>query len=134
VNVTFLARGDTATRQGGTRCCRRNIAFKVLGPFGQGGLAVATFIAAWINFGLVLWVGVRAGLTRCELGRSLRRLGAPALIPAAPLWIGRRSVARPPTKYIRLYILAFGVDFGLHEKVATESDVYSFHRVAARDI
>ena len=34
-----------------------------MGPLAQVGLALATSIGAWINFGLVLWFARRAGLT-----------------------------------------------------------------------
>jgi len=94
VVATFQARGDTATPvKAALIAAVVNIAFKVLlmGPLAQVGLAVATSIGAWINFALVLWFGTRAGLTRfdAELGRSLSRLGAAALILAATLWIGQ---------------------------------------------
>ena len=67
--ATFFARGDTATPvKAALTAAAVNIAFKValMGPLAQVGLALATSIGAWINLGLVVWFGVRAGHMRSD--------------------------------------------------------------------
>lgn len=62
--ATFFARGDTATPvKAALIAAAVNIAFKfmLMGPLAQVGLALATSIGAWINFGLVVWFAHRAG-------------------------------------------------------------------------
>src|SRR5207249_3972270 len=63
--ATFLARGDTATPlKAALVAAAVNIAFKLVltGPLAQVGLALATTIGAWINFGLVIFFAARRGL------------------------------------------------------------------------
>jgi putative peptidoglycan lipid II flippase len=65
VTATFLARGDTATPvKAALTAAGVNIVFKVaflyFTALAQVGLALATSIGAWINFGLILWFGLRA--------------------------------------------------------------------------
>ena len=65
VTATFLARGDTATPvKAALTAAGVNIVFKVVFLYftalAQVGLALATSIGAWINFGLILWFGLRA--------------------------------------------------------------------------
>ncbi|MFL5047903.1 MAG: lipid II flippase MurJ, partial [Xanthobacteraceae bacterium] len=65
VSATFLARGDTWTPvKAALAAASVNIALKIalMGPLAQVGLALATAIGAWINFGLVVWFAARAGL------------------------------------------------------------------------
>src|SRR5438128_2478360 len=65
VIATFLARGDTATPlKAALIAAVINIAFKLVltGPLAQVGLALATTIGAWINFGLVIFFASRRGL------------------------------------------------------------------------
>jgi putative peptidoglycan lipid II flippase len=91
----FFARGDTATPvKAALIAVPVNIAFKVLlmGPLAQVGLALATTVGAWINFGLVLWFGVRAGHLRRdpELARTIAKLAAAGLALALVLGFGQR--------------------------------------------
>src|SRR5215204_4717894 len=65
VSATCLARGNTWTPvKAALAAASVNIALKValMGPLAQVGLALATAIGAWINFGLVVWFAARAGL------------------------------------------------------------------------
>src|SRR5437667_10088489 len=65
VIATFLPRGATATPpQAALIAAVINIAFKLVltGPLAQVGLALATTIGAWINFGLVIFFASRRGL------------------------------------------------------------------------
>ena len=94
----FFARGDTATPvKAALIAVAINIAAKILlmGPLAQVGLALATTIGAWINFGLVVWLGLRAGFTRPdrELMRSTGKLAVAGLALAAALWLAARPVA-----------------------------------------
>jgi putative peptidoglycan lipid II flippase len=64
--ATFLARGDTLTPvKAALSAAAVNIALKIaflyLTALSQVGLALATAIGAWVNFGLIVWFGVRAG-------------------------------------------------------------------------
>jgi putative peptidoglycan lipid II flippase len=97
VVAMFFARGDTATPvKAALIAVPVNIAFKVLlmGPLAQVGLALATAIGGWINFGLVLWYGARAGHLRrdADLLRAIAKLAAAGLALALVLWFGQRPV------------------------------------------
>jgi putative peptidoglycan lipid II flippase len=77
--ATFFARGDTATPvKAALAAAAVNIALKVvlMGPLAQVGLALATAVGAWINLGLVVWFGVRAGHMRSDarLTQSMLKL------------------------------------------------------------
>lgn len=90
--ATFFARGDTATPvKAALIAAAVNIAFKILlmGPLAQVGLALATSIGAWVNFGLVTWFAVRAGHATLEprLMHSALKLAAAAIALAAVLWV-----------------------------------------------
>jgi putative peptidoglycan lipid II flippase len=67
--ATFQARGDTRTPAncfyGGLAV---NVALKLLlsGPYGPAGLAFATAIGAWINFGALIAIGHYRGLARAD--------------------------------------------------------------------
>ena len=79
VVAPFLARGDTATPvKAALIGTAINIVFKVvlMVPLAQVGLALATSIGAWINFILVLYFAVRAGVIAAdaELKASLIKL------------------------------------------------------------
>src|ERR1700734_1492422 len=81
VVAPFLARGDTLTPvKAALTGTAVNIAFKIalMGSLAQVGLALATAIGAWINFILVLWFAVRAGLIAVDatLKSSLMKLTA----------------------------------------------------------
>jgi putative peptidoglycan lipid II flippase len=95
VVAMFFARGDTATPvKAALIAVPVNIAFKVLlmGPLAQVGLALATAIGGWINFGLVLWYGARAGHLRrdADLLRAIAKLAVAGLALALVLWFGQR--------------------------------------------
>src|ERR1700730_1837349 len=89
----FFARGDTATPvKAALIAVPVNIAFKILlmGPLAQVGLALATTIGAWINFGLVLWFGARAGYLRRDpdLTRAIGKLIVASAALALVLCLG----------------------------------------------
>jgi putative peptidoglycan lipid II flippase len=94
VVATFYARGDTATPvKAALIAAAVNIALKVvlMGPLAQVGLALATSIGAWINFGLVVWFAHRAGYGGIDarLQHSLTRLILAGFILAAALLLAR---------------------------------------------
>src|ERR1044072_7123152 len=71
VTAPFLARGDTATPvKAALAAVGINIAFKIaflaFTALAQVGLALATSIGAWVNFGLILWFGLRAGFVSLD--------------------------------------------------------------------
>jgi putative peptidoglycan lipid II flippase len=95
VVATFFARGDTATPvKASLTAAAVNIAFKIMlvGSLAQIGLALATSIGAWINLGLVTWLGMRAGLISFDdrLRRSLLRFALAGAALAAALWAGQQ--------------------------------------------
>ena len=95
VTATFLARGDTATPvKAALAAAAVNIGFKFLlmGPLAQIGLALATAIGAWVNFALVLWLALRAGLVRIDgrLKDSAGKLILAGVLLAALLLPGER--------------------------------------------
>ncbi len=90
--ATFLARGDTATPvKASLIAVVINIAFKValMGPLAQVGLALATTIGAWVNFGLVVWFAHKAGLARLDarLRSSAPKLALATLALAGAVWL-----------------------------------------------
>ena len=96
--ATFFARGDTATPvKAALIAAAVNIAFKVLlmGPLAQVGLALATSIGAWINLGLVVWFGIRAGHVQIDarLRQSAVKLIGAGLVLAVVLWLCLGPVA-----------------------------------------
>jgi putative peptidoglycan lipid II flippase len=99
VTATFLARGDTATPvKASLIAVAVNVAFKIvlMAPLAQVGLALATSIGAWLNFGLVAWFAVRAG----HLGMDARlrgnviRLAIAGIALALALWLAEGALAR----------------------------------------
>jgi putative peptidoglycan lipid II flippase len=97
VIATFLARGDTATPlKAALIAAAVNIAFKLVltGPLAQVGLALATTIGAWINFGLVIFFAARRGLIGFDAGllRSTLKLAAAGIALAAALWLAKAPV------------------------------------------
>jgi putative peptidoglycan lipid II flippase len=97
--ATFFARGDTATPvKAALIAAAVNIAFKFLlmGPLAQVGLAIATSLGAWINLGLVIWFGIRAGHIQIDarLRHSAVRLAAAGLALALVLWLCSAPVTR----------------------------------------
>ena len=97
--ATFFARGDTATPvKAALIAAAVNIAFKfmLMGPLAQVGLALATSIGAWINLGLVIWFGIRAGHVQIDarLRQSAVKLAVAGLVLALVLWLASAPVAR----------------------------------------
>src|SRR4051812_39423299 len=96
---TFLARGDTATTvKAALTAVAVNIGFKIafltFTTLAQVGLALATSIGAWINFGLLLWFGLRAGFIRFDIAfkRAVLKLLLAGLALVAALWIAQWPV------------------------------------------
>ena len=97
VTATFLARGDTWTPvKAALLAALVNIAFKIvlMGPLAQVGLALATALGAWINFGLVVWFAARAGLIAIDdrLRTSTAKIAIAGLALALVLWLGQGPV------------------------------------------
>jgi len=97
VTATFLARGDTATPVKALfASVVVNVALKVLlmRDFAQVGLAFATSVGVWINFGLVVWYARRAGLIAIDerLKRSAARIALAGLVLAVALFAGARAL------------------------------------------
>lgn len=97
--ATFFARGDTATPvKAALIAAAVNIAFKfmLMGPLAQVGLALATSIGAWINLGLVIWFGMRAGHIKIDarLRQSAVKFLLAGVVLAVVLWLCRAPVAR----------------------------------------
>ena len=99
VTATFLARGDTATPVKALFVSVVvNVALKLLlmRDFAQVGLAFATSVGVWINFGLVVWFAWRARLIAVDerLKRSAGKLALAGLALAAALFVGARAFER----------------------------------------
>src|SRR4051794_39154984 len=97
--ATFLARSDTATTvKAALTAVAMNIGFKVaflyFTTLAQVGLALATSIGAWINFGLILWFGVRAGFMSFDAAfrRAVLKLILAGMVLTAALWIAQWPV------------------------------------------
>jgi putative peptidoglycan lipid II flippase len=118
--ATFLARGDTAaTVKAALTAVAVNIAFKIaflyFTTLAQVGLALATSIGAWINFGLILWFGLRAGFMSFDAAfkRAVLKLVLAGVALTAALWIAQWPVlamtAGFPGKHnwLALLLLAF---------------------------
>ena len=96
---TFLARGDTATTvKAALTAVAVNIAFKIaflsFTTLAQVGLALATSIGAWINFGLIVWFGLRSGFMSFDAAfkRSVLKLIVAGLVLVAALWVAQWPV------------------------------------------
>jgi putative peptidoglycan lipid II flippase len=99
VTATFLARGDTATPVKALFVSVAvNVALKILlmRQYAQVGLAFATSVGVWINFGLVVWYAHRARLIVVDdrLRRSAAKLAIAGLVLAAALHIGAHAFDR----------------------------------------
>jgi putative peptidoglycan lipid II flippase len=100
VSATFLARGDTATPVRALAVSVAiNVALKVLlmDRYAQVGLAFATSIGVWVNFGLLVWFARRRGLISFDdrLRSAVTRLGVSGMALAAALFFA----AGPVTAY-----------------------------------
>jgi putative peptidoglycan lipid II flippase len=100
VTATFLARGDTATPvRAALIAVAVNVGCKAVfystTSLAQVGLALATAIGAWLNFGLVLWYAARAGHFQFDTGlaRPLGRLAAAGIALALALGLAQGPVA-----------------------------------------
>jgi putative peptidoglycan lipid II flippase len=96
---TYLARGDTATTvKAALTAVAVNIALKVaflyLTTLSQVGLALATAIGAWINFGLIVWFGMRAGFMSFDAAfrRDIGKLALAGIALAAALFVSQWPV------------------------------------------
>ncbi|HEU5275980.1 MAG TPA: murein biosynthesis integral membrane protein MurJ [Xanthobacteraceae bacterium] len=99
VSATFLARGDTATPVKALFVSVVvNVALKILlmRDYAQVGLAFATSVGVWINFGLIVWYAWRAGLIVIDdrLKRSAGRIALAGLALAGALLVSERLLDR----------------------------------------
>jgi putative peptidoglycan lipid II flippase len=101
VVATFLARQDTATTvKAALTAAAVNIALKIVllytTDLAQVGLALATSVGAWINFGLLIWFGKRGGIIAFDRAfwRAVWKLMIAGAILAAALWLAQWPVAR----------------------------------------
>lgn len=113
VNTTFYARHDTATPVRATLTAFAvNIALKVVFVwglnFGIAGVALGTSLGAWVNVGILTWLGLGRGLLKIDAG-FWRSLG-PILLAAAAAGGGSYAgtilgakIAVPPV--VHLWIL-----------------------------
>ena len=97
VSATFLARGDTATPVWALAAgVAVNVALKILlmDRYAQVGLAFATSVGVWVNFGLLVWFAMRAQLLSIDdrLRSSVMRLGLAGLAMAAVLVVAAGPV------------------------------------------
>jgi putative peptidoglycan lipid II flippase len=93
----FLARGDTATPvKAALAAALVNILLKValMGSLAQVGLALATSVGAWLNWGLLVWFARRSKFERPEapLDRAAR-LVASGLLLGLAFYAGQRFFA-----------------------------------------
>jgi putative peptidoglycan lipid II flippase len=93
----FLARGDTATPvKAALASALVNILLKValMGSLAQVGLALATSVGAWLNWGLLVWFARRSKFERPEvpLDRAMRLIASGLLLGLA-FYAGQRFFA-----------------------------------------
>jgi putative peptidoglycan lipid II flippase len=117
--ATFLARGDTATAvKAALAAAAVNILLKIVllytTALAQVGLALATSIGAWINFGLILWFGLRAGFMRFDntFWRDLGKFVAAGVALTAALFVAQWPIIAlaaglPAHNVTALLLLAF---------------------------
>jgi len=95
-----------------------NIALKIVllytTDLAQAGLALATSAGAWINFGLILWFGLRAGFIRFDSAfrRDAGKLAVAGIALAAVLFVAQWPVIAlaaglPAHNITALVMLAF---------------------------
>jgi len=119
VVATFLSRQDTATPvKAALSAAALNIALKVVllytTSLAQVGLALATSLGAWINFGLIIAFGLRARLLAfdAELKRVAAKLLVAGLVLAAALFLAQWPVLAlaaglPAHNLVALALLGF---------------------------
>jgi len=96
---TFLARGDTATTvKAALTAVAVNVVLKIVllytTALAQVGLALATSVGVWINFGLIVWFAARAGFIgfSADFRTVLAKLALATLALAAALWVAQWPV------------------------------------------
>jgi len=99
VSSCFLARGDTATPVKALLVSVViNVALKILlmSRFAQVGLAFATSVGVWVNFGLRTWFAMRAKLMSFDtrLKTAMMKLAVAGLVLTAALFIAAAPVIR----------------------------------------
>jgi len=99
VSSTFLARGDTATPVKALMVSVVvNVALKILlmDRYAQVGLAFATSVGVWVNFGLLAWFATRRKLLRVDgrLRSSAAKLAVAGLALAMALFLAAAPVTR----------------------------------------
>jgi putative peptidoglycan lipid II flippase len=99
VSSCFLARGDTATPVKALLVSVVvNVALKIMlmNRYAQVGLAFATSIGVWVNFGLLTWFAMRAKLMSFDarLRTSLVKLALAGVALAAALLLAAAPVVR----------------------------------------
>ncbi len=118
ITVTFLSRGDTLTPVKALAVAVAvNVALKVLlmDRYAQVGLAFATSIGAWINFGLLIWFAVRRDLLVIDdrLKAASVKLAIAGVALAVALVLGVRFIptmfAGWPTLRAEVTLLLLGV-------------------------
>jgi putative peptidoglycan lipid II flippase len=115
VSATFLARGDTATPVRALAVSIAiNVALKVLlmSRYAQVGLAFATSIGVWVNFGLLVWFAWRRGLISFDdrLRLATVRLGVSGIAMAVALFAAAGPVMAYCEAFGRLrFIAALGL-------------------------
>ena len=119
VVATFLSRQDTATPvKAALTAAALNIALKIVllytTELAQVGLALATSLGAWINFGLIVWFGMRARLLAfdSDLKRVIAKLVGAGAALAAALFVAQWPVLAlaaglPAHNLIALMLLGF---------------------------
>ena len=103
VVATFLARQDTATTvKAALTAVALNIALKIVllytTDLAQVGLALATSAGAWVNFGLLLWFGMRAGFIAFDRAfwSAVSKLAIAGVVLAAALGLLQWPVLGSP--------------------------------------
>jgi putative peptidoglycan lipid II flippase len=115
VSSTFLARGDTATPVKALMISVVvNVALKValMDRYAQVGLAFATSIGVWVNFGLLFWFAMRRKLMRVDdrLRSSAVKLAFAGIALAVALFTAAGPVIRQCESFGTLrYAAALGV-------------------------
>jgi putative peptidoglycan lipid II flippase len=119
----FLARGDTATPvKAALSAVAVNIALKVAFLYwtalSQVGLALATAIGAWINFGLLVWFARRVDFMDFggDFARAMTKLAVATALLAAVLTVAdialRRMAGLPDLATLAILALAGAIVYG----------------------
>lgn len=112
--ASFQARGDTMTPMKiALAAVAVNVALKVVlfAPMGAPGLALATAVGAWINFGLLVWLAVRRGDMRPDA--LLRKTIAASAAASAALALTAMFARAPVTALGAQLAPGFATEAGL---------------------